>query len=75
MNDPYVAAIAEYWGELSGYPDEASRRADQFSFIVKEEWNCHRAIVHFDVAYLSALFYSGRFDEILEVTEKAPYMT
>ena len=71
----YVAAIAEYWGELSGYPDEASRRADQFSFIVKEEWNCHRAIVHFDVAYLSALFYSGRFDEILEVTEKAPYMT
>jgi hypothetical protein len=69
----YVAEISDKWGELAGFPEEASRRADEFSFIVKMEWESNRSAIHFDAAYLSALFFAKRYDEIMEIIEKAPY--
>ena len=69
----YVSLISDYWGELSGYKEEASRRADEFLWIVKREWESNHSIVHYDVACLSALFYADRFEEVLALIELAPY--
>lgn len=69
----YVSLIADYWGELAGYKEEASRRADEFLWIVKRGWKEHHSIVHYDVACLSALFYAGRYEEILALIELDPY--
>lgn len=68
----YVADIAQYWGELAGYPEEASRRADAFASLVEVAWQCDGSIVHYDVAYLSALYFAERFDEVLDVIKKDP---
>lgn len=69
----YVSLISDYWGELSGCEEEASRRADEFLWIVKREWESNHPIVHYDVACLSALFYASRFEEVLALIELAPY--
>jgi len=68
----YTSQIAEFWGELASFQEEASRRADAFASIVNHAWQCGDYIVHYDVAYLSALFFAKRFDELLNVIEKAP---
>jgi hypothetical protein len=68
----YVADIAQYWGELAGYPEESSRRADVFASLVKVAWQRDESIVHYDVAYLSALYFAERFDEVLDAIKKDP---
>lgn len=68
----YVADIAQYWGELAGYPEEASRRADAFESLVKVAWQRDGSIVHYDVAYLSALYFAERFDEVLDALKQDP---
>jgi len=69
----YVADIAQYWGELAGSLEEASRRADKFASLVKGAWQSNEFIVHYDIAYLSALYFAERFDEILDVIKKDPH--
>lgn len=54
----YVADIAQYWGELAGYTEEASRRADVFASLVEVAWQRDGSIIHYDVAYLSALYFA-----------------
>jgi len=69
----YVYLITEYWGELSGFVEEASRRADDFLALLKGQWAGNNSIMYYDDACLSALFYAKRYDEILPLLELAPH--
>ena len=69
----YVSNIAGYWGDIASYPQLASAQADRLSFIVKHAWQQKQSIVYYDTAYLSALFFAKRFNEVLDVIKLNPY--
>lgn len=68
--------LPDYWGELCVTPECASRWADRFIGTVRLAWNPNpemRSYFKGTTACLSALFGAGRYDQILQLLDLAPY--
>lgn len=74
---PYIELLPNYWGDLCGSPDLASKWADDLMTPVRVTWspdpNLRGGYFKGTSACLSALLTSGRYKEILELLEHAPY--
>jgi hypothetical protein len=73
---PYLERLPEYWGDLCASPERASLWADDFMDVVRLVWKKDREYQGYYIgipACLSSLFAAGRYDEILELLEMAPY--
>jgi hypothetical protein len=69
---PYIEQLGEYWGELCGSVEMASRWADQLIETTRLALSPDRSVrgfFHGTTACLSALFNAGRYEEILDVLE------
>ena len=73
---PYIELLSDYWGKLCVTPDRSSCWAEKFIGTVRLIWDPDRTQGDYfkgTTACLSALFESGRYAEILELLEMAPY--
>jgi hypothetical protein len=73
---PYIEQLADDWGALCHTTERASRWADEFIESVRLVWKCDtHAGGYFKgtVACLSGLLAAGRYDELLQLLEIAPY--
>ena len=73
---PYIEKLPDYWGELCGAPERASRWADGFMVAVRMTLGPdseQRGYYNETAACLSALFQAGRNAEIVELLEPSPY--
>ncbi len=74
---PYIELLPDYWGDLCGSPDLASKWADELMTPVKITWSKDKKTVggYFKgtPACLSALLAAGRYKEILDLLALAPY--
>ena len=69
---PYIESLADYWGELCGTPELASKWADRLLDITRMalgHGKSERGYFHGTTACLSALYAADRHDELLEVLE------
>ena len=69
---PYIEALADHWGELCASPELASRWADELLGITRMALRPQegaRGYFHGTAACLSALFASGRHDELVDLLE------
>lgn len=67
---PYIESLAEFWGELCATPEIASHWADELLSTTKNALSTDkemRGFFHGTSACLSALYSSGRHDELLEL--------
>jgi hypothetical protein len=75
---PYIELLPEHWGELCGSPDLASLWADDLMTPVKVTWSPDPSLrggyFKGTSACLSALLTAGRYKEILELLDLAPYI-
>lgn len=72
----YLDVLPDYWGQLCAAPERASRWADEFIDIVREDWRPQaglRAYFNGTTACLSCLFAAGRHSELLDLLEHAPH--
>ena len=74
---PYIEILPEYWGSLCHTPELASHWADELIYPVRISWSQDRkagsGYFKGTPACLSALFMAGRYAEILELLDLAPY--
>ena len=75
---PYLEYLGEFWGELCATPEIASYWADYLSPTLTTMWeHCARSgeygYFKGTSACLSALYASGRHDELLELIAKSEY--
>lgn len=73
---PYIELLGDYWGELCGSKETASRWADQLIGTCKMAWSSDpnlRGFFKGTTNCLSALYVAQRYDELLELLELAPY--
>ena len=73
---PYIESLGDFWGELCGSPQTASRWADEMIGLLRMSWSPDPALRGFykgTSACLSALFAAGRNEEILALLELAPH--
>lgn len=74
---PYIEILPEYWGSLCRTPELASHWADELIYPVRITWSQDRkagdGYFKGTPACLSALFMAGRYAEILELLDLAPY--
>ena len=74
---PYLERLIERWGEVCGNPECASRWADRFLPTVRRVWSPDPELgggfFKGTSACLSALYASGRHEEILELLEHCPH--
>jgi hypothetical protein len=75
---PYLEYLGEFWGELCATPEIASYWADYSSPTLETMWDhCARTgdygYYKGTTACLSALYASGRHDELLELIAKSEY--
>jgi hypothetical protein len=73
---PYIEHLADYWGALCGSPECASHWSDEFIDTVKRIWSDENASYGFYngiSACLSSLYYAGRYQEIIDLLNLAPY--
>lgn len=69
---PYIESLAEFWGELCAAPEIANHWADELLPIAQMALSrdkSMRGFFHGTPACLSALYSSGRHDELLELLE------
>lgn len=69
---PYIESLAEQWGELCASPEVASAWADHLLETTRMAFSQDRkprGYFHGAPACLSALFFSGRFDELIELLQ------
>ena len=69
---PYIETLADHWGELCASPDLASRWADELLGITRMALRAQegaRGYFHGTSACLSALFASGRHEELVDLLE------
>lgn len=78
-NIPYIELLPEHWGTLCHSPQLASHWADTLMAPVRITWSQKRSA---DSGYfkgtpacLSALLKAGRFEEIMELLDLAPFMS
>jgi len=72
----YIDQLPDRWGELCASPETASIWADSFIDTVRMSWSGDRHRGEFfngSAACLSALYTAGRFQEILDLVDLAPY--
>lgn len=74
---PYIESLAECWGELCASPARASRWADELLAGLTASWSDRESGGYFGgtQACLSSLLAAGRHDELLELLERAPYVS
>ncbi len=73
---PYIEHLADHWGELCADPDIAAKWAGAFIDIVKRIWSDETSSYGFYngiSACLSSLYSAGRYQEIVELLELAPF--
>ena len=77
---PYIEGLGDYWGELCGSPETASRWADRLLDTCKAAWSPVANSRGYFSGYfkgtancLSALLAAERYDELLALLEMAPY--
>ncbi|NHZ42792.1 hypothetical protein [Massilia aquatica] len=75
---PYLEYLGEFWGDLCATPEIASKWADYTSPTLETMWDhCARTgeygYYKGTAACLSALYASGRHDELLELIAKSEY--
>jgi tetratricopeptide (TPR) repeat protein len=74
---PYIERLGDFWGELCTSPEIASAWADRLVRIVEMAWSPDpelRGFFHGTTACLSALLRAGRYEEILALLGKAPFV-
>jgi len=72
---PYIARLADHWGELCASRDRASAWADRLIGKVEAVLSPNRkpgGYFHGTIACLSALFHAGRHQELIALLDKAP---
>jgi hypothetical protein len=71
----YLLEVRERWGELCGSPEEASRQADHLLPMVRMEWSSENSRYFAGTpACLSCLLAAGRYRELLDLVENAPFV-
>lgn len=73
---PYIESLGDYWGELCGDPQSASRWADEMVGVLRMAWSPDPTLRGFykgTSSCLSALLAAGRNEEILALLDLAPY--
>ncbi len=74
---PYIERLGDFWGELCASREIVSAWADRLIRIVEMAWSPDpelRGFFHGTTACLSALLRAGRYEEILAILEKAPFV-
>ncbi len=69
---PYIESLADYWGELCGSAEVAVAWADRLLGITRLALSPDkdvRGYFHGTTACLSALYYAGRFEEIVRLLD------
>jgi len=73
---PYLEYLGDFWGELCAIPDIASAWADEFMPVVEQAWSPQSSGHGYfkgTTACLSALCAAGRYEELLDLLEKARF--
>jgi hypothetical protein len=73
---PYIEHLGGFWGELCRSPEVASRWADELIGTVRMAWSPDPKLRGFFKGTsncLSALFAAGRYPELLDLLELAPF--
>ncbi|MFP4484608.1 MAG: hypothetical protein ACLFO1_07100 [Spirochaetaceae bacterium] len=71
----YLREVRERWGELCGSPEEASRQADEFLPVLRMSWSGEPGWYYNGTApCLSCLLAAGRYQELLDLIEEAPFL-
>lgn len=70
----FLYEASERWGELCKDPAAASRWADQLRFPVELTWK-EGGYYRGTPAFLSCLLLAQRYDELLKLIDKAPYLS
>ncbi len=73
---PYIERLGDYWGELCGSKDTASRWADQLIGTCRMAWSPdpdQQGFFKGTTHCLSALVAAERYNDVLELLEMAPY--
>jgi len=72
----FLWEVSERWGELCGTPSRASRVVDELLPSVRLSWSRrHFAYFRGTPACLSCLLAAGRYQELLELVDTAPYLS
>ncbi len=74
----FTHAVVEHWGELCGSPEVASDWADAWLPIVRMSWEPEgefRGYFGGTPACLSGLLAAGRYQELLELIDTAPFLS
>jgi len=73
---PYIELLPGYWGELCVSSEQASAWADRFLSTVRSIWSNKGSFAWFNGcdACLSCLLHAGRYQELLDLIERAPRM-
>lgn len=73
---PYIETLGNFWGELCAGRELASLWADALFHGLRENWNRHKPGDYFSgtPVCLSALLAAGRYQELLELLDKAPFI-
>ncbi len=73
---PYIERLGDHWGELCASPERAAAWADQLIGMVRMAWSPdpeRRGFFHGTSACLSSLLAAGRYQELLELLDAAPF--
>ncbi len=73
---PYIETLGECWGELCVTRELASIWADNLVDLLRANWSDHKPGSYFQgtPVCLSSLLAAGRYQEILDLLEKAPFV-
>ncbi len=74
---PYIENLGDYWAELCATPELAAIWADRLMGVVEQVWSRGRessGFFHGTYMCFSALLRAGRYDQLLALLEKAPFV-
>ncbi len=73
---PYIEGLAEYWGELCGSPEVASRWADKLIGVTRMALGPDKSLreyFHGTSACLASLYAAGRYDDLIDVLKNETF--
>ena len=71
----YLSEVVERWGELCRTPERASRAADDWVSAVRLSWSPeHPGYFRGTTGCLSCLLAAGRYQELLDLIDTAPFL-
>ncbi|WP_295459222.1 hypothetical protein [uncultured Thiodictyon sp.] len=71
----YLSEVVERWGELCRTPERASRAADDWVSVVRLSWSPeHHGYFRGTTGCLSCLLATGRYQELLDLIDTAPFL-